>query len=105
MYQDFSPTRVSSAGTSVIRTIEAVRCLTGGPRVETLLEHSTAYYLGVSLIWSTVIVVVFGILAAVRFPGPEATWAPHERNADPTGATGRSRATARWRPRRLRPVA
>jgi hypothetical protein len=47
--------------------------------VEALLDHSTSYYLGMSLIWGTVIVVVFGILAAVRFPGREATWACHNR--------------------------
>jgi hypothetical protein len=35
--------------------------------VEALLDHSTAYYVEVSLIWTAAIVVVFGLVAAVRF--------------------------------------
>ena len=47
--------------------VNAVRGLAGGARVEALLEHTTAYYVGLSLIWSAAIVVVFGVVAAVRF--------------------------------------
>jgi ABC-2 type transport system permease protein len=47
--------------------VNAVRGLAGGPRVEALLAHTTAYYVGLSLIWATAIMVVFGVVAAVRF--------------------------------------
>jgi ABC-2 type transport system permease protein len=47
--------------------VNAVRGLAGGPQVEALLYHSTAYYVGLSLIWTAAIVVVFGLVAAVRF--------------------------------------
>jgi ABC-2 type transport system permease protein len=47
--------------------VNAVRCLTGGPQVEALLHHSTAYYVGLSLIWTAAIVIVFGLVAVVRF--------------------------------------
>ena len=43
------------------------RALVGGPQAQTLLEHGTAYYAVVSLIWSAAIIDVFGLLAAVRF--------------------------------------
>jgi ABC-2 type transport system permease protein len=47
--------------------VDAVRALVGGPQAQALLEHGTAYYAVVSLIWSAAIIVVFGLLAAVRF--------------------------------------
>lgn len=47
--------------------VDAVRALAGGPQTQALLEHGTAYYVEVSLIWSAAIIVVFGLLAAVRF--------------------------------------
>ena len=47
--------------------VDAVRALVGGPQAQALLEHGTAYYAMVSLIWSAAIIVVFGLLAAVRF--------------------------------------
>jgi ABC transporter DrrB family efflux protein len=47
--------------------VNAVRGLAGGPRAEALLPHTTAYYVGLSLIWAAAIVVVFGFVAAVRF--------------------------------------
>jgi ABC-2 type transport system permease protein len=47
--------------------VDAVRALVGGPQAQALLKHGTAYYAVVSLIWSTAIIVVFGLLAAVRF--------------------------------------
>jgi ABC-2 type transport system permease protein len=47
--------------------VDAVRALVGGPQAQALLEYGTAYYAVVSLIWSAAIIVVFGLLAAVRF--------------------------------------
>jgi ABC transporter/ABC-2 type transporter len=47
--------------------VNAVRGLAGGPQVEALLDHTTAYYVGLSLIWTAAIVIVFGLVAAVRF--------------------------------------
>jgi ABC transporter DrrB family efflux protein len=47
--------------------VNAVRGLAGGPQVEALLAHTTAYYVGLSLIWAAAIVVVFGVVAAARF--------------------------------------
>jgi ABC-2 type transport system permease protein len=47
--------------------VNAVRGLAGGPQAQALLDHSTAYYVGLSLVWTAAIVVVFGLLAAVRF--------------------------------------
>jgi ABC transporter DrrB family efflux protein len=47
--------------------VDAVRALAGGPQAQALLEHGTAYYVEVSLIWSAAIIAVFGLLAAVRF--------------------------------------
>jgi ABC-2 type transport system permease protein len=47
--------------------VNAVRGLAGGPEVEALLSHSTAYYVQLSLIWTAAIVVVFGLVAALRF--------------------------------------
>jgi ABC-2 type transport system permease protein len=47
--------------------VNAVRGLAGGPQAQALLDHSTAYYVGLSLTWTTAIVVVFGLVAAWRF--------------------------------------
>jgi hypothetical protein len=47
--------------------VNAVRGLAGGPRAGALLPHTTAYYVGLSLIWAAAIVAVFGVVAAVRF--------------------------------------
>ena len=47
--------------------VNAVRGLAGGPQAQALLDHSTAYHVGLSLIWTTAIVVVFGLVAALRF--------------------------------------
>jgi ABC-2 type transport system permease protein len=47
--------------------VNAVRGLAGGPQAQALLDHSTAYYVGLSLIWTTAIVMVFGLVAALRF--------------------------------------
>jgi len=51
----------------VTQMVNAVRGLAGGPQVEALLDHTTAYYVGLSLVWSAAIVIVFGLVAAVRF--------------------------------------
>jgi len=47
--------------------VNAVRGLAGGPQARALLAHTTAYSVGLSLIWAAAIVVVFGAAAAVRF--------------------------------------
>jgi ABC-2 type transport system permease protein len=47
--------------------VNAVRGLAGGPQAQALLEHSTAHYVQLSLLWTAAIVVVFGLVAAVRF--------------------------------------
>jgi len=47
--------------------VNAVRGLAGGPRAEALFPHTTAYYVGLSLIWAAAITVVFGVVAAARF--------------------------------------
>jgi ABC transporter DrrB family efflux protein len=45
----------------------SVRALTGGPQAQALLSHSTGFYVGVSLLWTAGLFVVFGTLANVRF--------------------------------------
>jgi ABC-2 type transport system permease protein len=47
--------------------VDAVRGLAGGPQAEALLPHTTAYYVGLSLIWAAAIMAVFGVVAAMRF--------------------------------------
>jgi ABC transporter DrrB family efflux protein len=47
--------------------VNAVRGLAMGADGEALLEHSTSYYVGLSLAWTAAIFVVFGLLAVVRF--------------------------------------
>jgi ABC-2 type transport system permease protein len=47
--------------------VNAVRCLTGGADVEALLGHSTAHYVGLSLLWTAGIIAVFAPLAIARF--------------------------------------
>jgi ABC-2 type transport system permease protein len=47
--------------------VDAVRSLVTGADGKALLEHSTSYYVGLSLAWSAAIFVVFGILAVWRF--------------------------------------
>jgi ABC transporter DrrB family efflux protein len=47
--------------------VNAVRSLSGGPAAQAFLEHSTSYYVGVSLLWAAGIVVVFGTLSVMRF--------------------------------------
>ncbi len=47
--------------------VNAVRSLATGPAGKALLEHSTSYYVGLSLAWAAAIFVVFGLLAVLRF--------------------------------------
>jgi ABC-2 type transport system permease protein len=47
--------------------IDAVRALTGGSRAEALLGHPASYFVTRSLIWSAVIVVVFGAISIARY--------------------------------------
>jgi len=47
--------------------VNAVRGLATGPGGKALLEHSTSYYVGLSLVWAAAIFVVFGLLAVLRF--------------------------------------
>lgn len=47
--------------------VNAVRSLAMGPDAEGLFEHSTGYYVGISLLWAAGIFLVFGFLAIRRF--------------------------------------
>ena len=47
--------------------VNAVRGLATGPGGKALLEHSTGYYVGLSLAWAAAIFVVFGLFAVLRF--------------------------------------
>jgi ABC-type multidrug transport system permease subunit len=47
--------------------VNAVRGLATGARGQALLAHSTGYYVGFSLLWAAAILVVFGLLAVLRF--------------------------------------
>jgi len=47
--------------------IDAVRALATGADGRALLDHSTGYYVGLSLIWAAAIFVVFGFIAVLRF--------------------------------------
>ena len=47
--------------------VDAVRGLATGSRGQALLDHSTGYYVGLSLAWAAAIFVVFGLLAVLRF--------------------------------------
>jgi hypothetical protein len=46
---------------------DAVRSLLTGADGRVLVEHSTSYYVGLSLLWAGAIFVVFGFLAVLRF--------------------------------------
>jgi ABC-2 type transport system permease protein len=51
----------------VTSMIEAVRSLTGGAPAEALLGHPASYYVVRSLVWSAVLLVVFGSIAVARY--------------------------------------
>jgi ABC-2 type transport system permease protein len=59
--------RQFSENQPVTPMVDAVRSLATGPGGKALLEHSTSYYVGLSLAWAAAIFVVFGLLAAWRF--------------------------------------
>jgi ABC-2 type transport system permease protein len=47
--------------------VDAVRSLAGGARAEALLGHPASYFVVRSLIWSAVIVLLFGSIAVARY--------------------------------------
>jgi ABC-2 type transport system permease protein len=47
--------------------VNAVRGLAIGSDATRLVDHSTGYYIGVSLVWTVAIFAVFGFLAVLRF--------------------------------------
>jgi ABC-2 type transport system permease protein len=47
--------------------VNAVRSLATGAEGQALLEHSTSYYVELSLAWAAAIFVVFGLVAVLRF--------------------------------------
>jgi ABC-2 type transport system permease protein len=59
--------RPVAAHQPVTYMIEAVRSLTGGARAEAFLGHPASYFVARSLIWSAVIVLVFGSIAIARY--------------------------------------
>jgi ABC-2 type transport system permease protein len=56
-----------AANQPVTQVVNAVRCLTEGPKIEALLHHSTGHYVVLSLIWCAGIVVVFSVLAVAQY--------------------------------------
>jgi ABC-2 type transport system permease protein len=46
---------------------DAVRSLTGGATAESFLGHPASYFLVRSLIWSVVIILVFGLIGIARY--------------------------------------
>jgi ABC-2 type transport system permease protein len=59
--------RPVAANQPVTVMIEAVRALTGGARAEALLGHPASYFVVRSLLWSAVILLVFGSIAVARY--------------------------------------
>jgi ABC transporter DrrB family efflux protein len=59
--------RAVAAQQPVTYMIEAVRSLTGGVRAETLLGHPASYFVFRSLVWSAVILLVFGSIGVARY--------------------------------------
>jgi hypothetical protein len=51
----------------VTAMVDAVRWLAEGARVEAVLHHSTADYVGLTLAWSAGLIAVFSALAIARF--------------------------------------
>lgn len=51
----------------VTAMVNAARSLSGGPQAEALYTHDTSYYVGLSLAWTAAIILVFGLIAVVRF--------------------------------------
>ncbi|HET8915720.1 MAG TPA: ABC transporter permease [Propionibacteriaceae bacterium] len=59
--------RAFAAHQPVTYMIDAVRSLTGGPQAEALLGHPASYFVVRALIWSAVIVLVFGAIGVARY--------------------------------------
>jgi ABC-2 type transport system permease protein len=59
--------RAVAAHQPVTLMIEAVRSLAGGARAEALLGHPASYFVVRSLVWSAVIVLVFGSIGVARY--------------------------------------
>jgi ABC-type multidrug transport system permease subunit len=59
--------RAFAAHQPVTYMIDAVRSLTGGAQAEALLGHPASYFIVRALIWSAVIVLVFGAIAVARY--------------------------------------
>jgi ABC-2 type transport system permease protein len=59
--------RPIAANQPVTIMVNAVRCLTEGPRIEALLQHSAGYYVAGSLIWTAGILMVFSSLAIAQY--------------------------------------
>jgi ABC-2 type transport system permease protein len=59
--------RAVAADQPVTLMIEAVRSLAGGARAEALLGHPASYFVVRSLVWSAVIVLVFGSIGIARY--------------------------------------
>ena len=57
----------AAAHQPVTPMVNAVRGLAGGPQAEALLPPTTAYYVGLSLIWAAAITAIFGAIATARF--------------------------------------
>lgn len=56
-----------AANQPVTYMIEAVRSLTGGARAEVLLGHPASYFVVRALLWSAVILLLFGSMAVARY--------------------------------------
>jgi ABC-type molybdenum transport system ATPase subunit/photorepair protein PhrA len=59
--------RAIAAQQPVTYMIGAVRSLTGGVRAEMLLGHPASYFVVRSLVWSAVILLVFGSIGVARY--------------------------------------
>jgi ABC transporter DrrB family efflux protein len=59
--------RAVAAHQPVTYMIEAVRSQTGGERAEALLGHPASYFVTRSLVWSAVLLLVFGSIAVARY--------------------------------------
>jgi ABC-2 type transport system permease protein len=59
--------RAAAEQQPVTYMIEAVRSLTGGERAEALLGHPASYFVARSLVWSAVLLLVFGSIAVARY--------------------------------------
>jgi ABC-2 type transport system permease protein len=56
-----------AANQPITAMVDAVRCLTEGSAAQAALHHSTAHYVGLSLVWTVGIIAVFAPIAIARF--------------------------------------